>query len=111
MNYSLPNTAANQGLVQAVNRRINSDAVMLSAKAFALRFGGIGIAGLLIGAGVGAALYGYAYVTDSRTSGEKMAAALADALTHVSMGHVELAVPDTAKLPVVVPANTSLPLD
>jgi hypothetical protein len=108
--YALAPTVANQGLASAVNRRIHSDAVMLSAKAFALRVGGLGLGLLLFGAGVGAAFYGYSYAVDSRTSAQQMAAALADALKHVSMGHVTLDVPNQ-KIGLAVPPDASVKLD
>jgi hypothetical protein len=79
------NTPPNRALAQAVNSRINADAVMLRAKSTLWRLTGVGTMLALIGVGVGAALFGYSYVHDPRSSAEKMATAFAEALEKTSL--------------------------
>jgi len=91
---SIPMNADNRALAAAVNGRIRSDGIMLAARAALWRLGGVGVLLLLAGVGTGAALYGYSYVHDSRTSFEQMASAFAAALDHANLGQVKLDIPD-----------------
>jgi hypothetical protein len=93
----VPATEDNVSLAHAVNNRIDADGrlirgqgVMLTAKAWLWRFAGLGAFVMLSGIGIGSAFYGYSYVSDSRTSAEKMAAAFAVALEHANLGTVKL---------------------
>ena len=79
------NTPPNRALAQAVNSRINADAVMLTAKSTLWRLTGVGTMLALLGVGVGAALFGYSYVHDPRSSVEKMATAFSEALEKTSL--------------------------
>jgi hypothetical protein len=93
----VPATEENVSLAHAVNNRIDADGrlirgqgMMLTAKAWLWRFAGLGAFVMLAGIGIGSAFYGYSYVSDSRTSAEKMAAAFAAALEHANLGTVKL---------------------
>jgi hypothetical protein len=95
------NTRSNRALAQAVNSRITADAVMLSAKSALWRLTGVGAMCALVGAGVGAAFFGYSYLHDPRTSAEKMATAFVDALEKSTLkmtGDVKLDPQATVKL-------------
>lgn len=81
----IPNTAANQMLASTVNGRLRAEARWQRAKAAAWYMRGFGVMALLIGAGTGLAFYGYAYVHDPRTSVEKMAAAISQALEKTTL--------------------------
>jgi hypothetical protein len=85
MSYGIPNTTPNQVLEAAVSRRIASDTLKSTAMAAMYRCLGIGGCFLLLGGGVGLALYGYSYITDTRTSMDKLASAIADALDKVQL--------------------------
>jgi len=82
-------TPGNVGLANAVNSRIHSDAVMLSARASLWRFGGIGALIMLAGMGVGAAFYGYSYVNENQSfekSADRIGSAIAAALEKTTLG-------------------------
>jgi hypothetical protein len=91
-------TNKNSGLASAVNYRIRADGSMIAAKSILWRLAGVGALCLMAGCGIGAALFGYSYVTDSRTSAEKMAAAFAAALDHANLGSVRLDPNATVKI-------------
>jgi hypothetical protein len=89
----IPNSPDNRVLAASVNARIAADARMVSARAAMCWLAGFGIMAALIGSGIGAACYGYAYVHDPRTSVQKMAEAFASALqgtTFTATGEVAL---------------------
>ena len=113
----VPNTPLNRALAAAMVRRLRSDAGVASASAMLLRLLGAGAFCLLLGAGVGAAFLGYSYITDSRTSLEKLTTAVADALSRVvlKVGDVNVkgSVPlDTSSASVRLDSRgASVPLD
>ncbi|WP_428485038.1 hypothetical protein [Rhodopila sp.] len=88
----------NAALAAAVNNRIRADGSMIAAKAVLWRLTGVGVLCLMAGCGLGAVLFGYAQVTDGRTSADKMAAAFAVALEHANLGSVRLNPDSTVKL-------------
>lgn len=97
MTVYAPITENNVGLASAVNNRIEADgrlirgqAVMLTAKAWLWRLGGLALLAVGIGAGVGLILFGLSYYNDPRTSADKMASAFAAALEHANLGTVKL---------------------
>jgi hypothetical protein len=96
--YNLPVSDLNRDLATSVNRRIKADSVMLAAKAACLRLAGLGLCGLMLGAGGAACLWGYSYVHDSRTSADQMAAAFSAALEHANLGTVRFAADATVRL-------------
>lgn len=108
-------TDKNSSLASAVNNRIRADGSMIAAKSVMWRLIGIGALCLMAGCGIGAALFGYAYVTDSRTSAEKMATAFAAALDHANLGTVRFNPESVVKLDpnatVKVDPNASLKVD
>lgn len=73
---ALPNPA-NSALARTVEKRVRADASFISARATMWKLLGVGGLLGLTGAGIGAALFGYSYVADARSSAEKIAAALA----------------------------------
>ena len=81
----VPNTPENRVLASAVNARIKSDARLLSARAALYRLTGIGILCALTGAGIGAAFYGYSYVSDPTFPTVKVANTVAEALSKVTL--------------------------
>ena len=91
-------TAPNAGLASAVNNRIRADGLMIAAKSVLWRLAGIGALCLMTGCGIGAALFGYSYVTNSRTSADKMANAFAVALDHANLGTVRINPDSVVKL-------------
>jgi len=91
-------TLKNTSLASAVNNRIKADGSMIAAKAALWRLVGLGAFCLLTGLGVGAVFLGYAQVTDSRTSAERMATAFASALEHANLGTVRLSPESTVNI-------------
>ncbi|WP_428491213.1 hypothetical protein [Rhodopila sp.] len=108
-------TNSNSGLAAAVNNRIRADGSMIAAKSAMWRLVGVGALCLMAGCGIGAALFGYAYVADSRSSAEKMATAFAAALDHANLGTVRLNPESVVKLDpnatVKVDPNAALKVD
>ncbi|MGO4574225.1 hypothetical protein [Microvirga sp. 2TAF3] len=92
-------TTNHSALAAAVNSRINADARILNAKAAMWRLFGLGVLGALLGAGVGAAFYGYSYIHDVTNTAERMAGAIGKALERTSIsGEVKLAQDQSVKL-------------
>ena len=81
----LPANAENCVLASAVNARIKSDARLLNARAALYRLAGIGVMCAFIGAGIGAAFYGYSYTNDPTYPTEKVAKTVAAALSQVTL--------------------------
>lgn len=81
----LPANAENRVLASAVNARIKSDARLLNARAALYRLAGIGIMCTFIGAGLGAAFYGYSYTNDPTFPTEKVANTVAVALSRITL--------------------------
>lgn len=90
-------TKANKALVGAVNSRVTADARLISAKAWAIRCGALGLLGLMIGAGVGLAFLGYARSRDASGAAERLADALTKAIERSKL-HAELDPDSTVKL-------------
>ena len=99
---SIPMSENNRSLAEAVNKRINADRVMLSARASLWRLGGIGLLFLSIGAAVGLVLFGYSYINDDQALADRMATSFAKALEQTKMpaltGTVEMT-PGTVTMP------------
>lgn len=85
MNYSVPNNPMNRSLVSTVTSRINADARMIAATATFWRLLGIGSLLFLVGMGIGAAFYGYSFVTDERAAQGTLTTALVNALNKVTL--------------------------
>jgi hypothetical protein len=98
MNFGVPGTLHNQALSAAVSGRIRSEARIVTAEAAMRWLVGIGALCLLLGAGVGAALFGYSYITDGRTSLEKLTTAVADGLDRVVLKVGDVAVKGSVPL-------------
>jgi hypothetical protein len=98
-------TPDNRALAAAVNARIRSESRIINAKAALWRLSGAGILCALIGAGIGAAFYGYSYIgTDRAPRTDQVAQALAEALEKTT-----LKVEPTAKPEPIRPAATPVP--
>ena len=91
-------TRANKALAGAVNRRVAADAALVSAKAWLIRCGAVGLMALLIGAGVGLAFLGVARSRDASGAADRLAATLTRAL-------------ETAKLHAALDPGASVKLD
>jgi hypothetical protein len=78
-------TPENRALSSAVNARLRSDARILNAKAAFWRMVGGGVLCALIGAGIGAAFYGYSYARDPAPTAQRTAQAFAEALDRVTL--------------------------
>ena len=87
----------NTALASAVNRRVFADAAMISAKAWSIRCGAIGLMALLIGAGVGLAFLGIAKSRDSSGAADRLAATLTRALEQSKL-HAEIDPNSTVRL-------------
>jgi len=105
MNYSIPDTPDNAGFSATVQRRIRADGSRTAAIAAMYRWFGRGLFVVALGAGAGAAFFGYSYITDSTTSMEKVSNAVADALSKVT-----LKVADVGGT-VQIDPNSKVPLD
>ena len=81
----IPATAENRVLASAVNARIKSDARLHNAQAALYRLAGLGLAVALTGAGIGAALYGYAQTRGPAADAEVVAQAVAAALSGLTL--------------------------
>lgn len=85
MTYGIPNTPMNQTLASTVASRITADARRVSATAAFWRLLGLGGLLFLAGLGLGAAFFGYSYVTDTQVTMNKLSASIADALSKVTL--------------------------
>ena len=90
MSYGVPATESNRALASVIGRRIKSDASMIAATATFWRLLGIGGLCLLVGIGLAAAFFGYSYITDSRSSMEKLSEAMANGLNKVVLKVADL---------------------
>jgi len=90
-------TKANKALAGAVNARVAADAAMISAKAWLIRCGAVGLMALLIGAGVGLAFLGVARSRDASGAADRLAATLTRALEQARL-HADLDPNSTVKL-------------
>ncbi len=73
-------TKANRQLAGSVNARVAADASMISAQAWLIRCGALGMLALLVGAGVGLAFLGVARSRDASGAADRLAATLTGAL-------------------------------
>ena len=105
MSYAIPNNSTNAGFAASVARRLNADGSRTAAIASMYRWCGVGVGLVAAGIAVGAAAYGISYITDSRTSLEKMSEAMADALNKVTLKV------DQVTGVVTLDPNTKVPLD
>lgn len=107
-------TPDNRALAAAVNARIRSENRIVNAKAALWRLSGVGILCALIGAGIGAGLYGYSYLgTDRSPRTDQVAQALAQALEKTTLKVEPAAKPEptTSATPVPKPTETQLGTD
>jgi hypothetical protein len=108
-------TPDNRALAAAVNARIRSESRIINAKAALWRLSGVGILCALIGAGIGAAFYGYSYVgTDRAPRTEQVAQALTQALEKTTLKVEPPVKPEPAEpvtAPIPKPSETQLGTD
>ena len=98
-NFGIPNTAPNVAMAATVQRRLQADTAALRAKNAFWRLSGFGVLAVLVGGGLGLALYGYSYVTDQRAAGGEIGHAIAEALRGAKLeGTVKLADGSSVKL-------------
>ena len=76
---------ANKALAGVVNARVQADASLIAAKAWAIRLGAIGLMALLIGAGVGLAYLGVAKSRDASGAAERLADTLTKAIERAKL--------------------------
>jgi hypothetical protein len=81
----VPATPANRALATAVSRRMRAEAREVNAKAALVRALGIGGACALAGIGVGAAFFGYSFITDASSSADRITAAMVEALEKTTL--------------------------
>ena len=101
MSYGVPATENNRALASVIGRRIKSDASRIAATATFWRLLGVGGLCLFAGIGLAAAFFGYSYITDSRSTMEKLTEAMANGLNRVVLktdGKVTLAEGGTVRL-------------
>jgi hypothetical protein len=80
----LPNTEENRVLASTVNARIRSESRKQNAQAAMYRSAGMGILLALAGVGVGAAFYGYSWISDPTSQTDKIARTVAAAMSTVT---------------------------
>lgn len=110
----IPNTKENRVLANAVNARLRSDARILNAKAAFYRLLGIGTLCGLLGAGIGAALYGWQLSRQPAAETERIAQAVAAALSGLTLkteGTVKLDPASMAALSSAKPAEAPRPTE
>ncbi len=78
-------TPENIVLAQHVNGRLRAEARIVAARAFLFRAAGAGIFAALAGIGVGAAAYGWAYLSQYESAAERIAQAMQAALADVTI--------------------------
>ena len=88
---------ANKALAGVVNARVQADASLIAAKAWAIRLAAVGLMGLLIGAGVGLAFLGVAKSRDASGAADRLADTLTKAIERAKL-HAELDPQSTVKL-------------
>ena len=104
MSYGVPATESNRALAGVIQRRIKSDASMIAATATFWRLLGVGGLLLLGGLGIAAIIFAYSYITDSRSTMEKLTDAMVNGLNKVTFkvadvkGNVTLADGATVQL-------------
>lgn len=81
----LPNSAENRVLASAVNARIKSDARLLNARAAGYRLAGAGGFCALLGIAIGAVLWGYAQTRGPAADADRVASAIAQALSGLTL--------------------------
>ena len=85
MSYLAPGSPENIALAQHVNGRLRAESRIIAARAFLFRAIGAGAFAALAGVGIGAASYGYSYVSEYSSAAERIATALQTALADVTL--------------------------
>ncbi|GJD57279.1 hypothetical protein [Methylobacterium dankookense] len=85
MTIHMPGIPENVVLAQSVNGRLRADASLIAARAFLMRAAGAGLFAALLGAGIGAAAFGWAYLNQYETAAERIAQAMQSALSEVTL--------------------------
>lgn len=85
MNFVTSGTPENIALAQQVNSRLRADATYVAARAFLFRAIGAGLFLCFVGAGIGAASYGWATLNQYDSAAEKLAKAMQTALSDVTL--------------------------
>jgi hypothetical protein len=85
MTIHTPGIPENVVLAQSVNGRLRADASLIAARAFLMRAAGAGLFAALLGAGIGAAAFGWAYLNQYETAAERIAQAMQSALSGVTL--------------------------
>ena len=78
-------TPENVVLAQSVNGRLRAEARMIAARAFLLRAAGAGLFAALLGIGIGAGAFGWAYLQQYESAAERIAQAMQAALANVTL--------------------------
>jgi hypothetical protein len=85
MSYLAPGSPENVALAQHVNGRLRAESRIIAARAFLFRAIGAGAFAALTGIGVGAAAYGYAFMSQYESAAERIASAMQTALSDVTL--------------------------
>ncbi|WP_441232763.1 hypothetical protein [Bradyrhizobium sp. 1200_D9_N1_1] len=75
----------NANLANSLDERISAELKYIDGQSFFRKSIGVGLAGLGAGLAVAAAFVGYSYVADSRTTADKIAAAISKSLSQVEL--------------------------
>ncbi|MET4374802.1 hypothetical protein ABIA99_007534 [Bradyrhizobium sp. LB12.1] len=75
----------NANLANSLDGRISAELKYIAGQSFFRKSIGVGLAGLCGGLAVAAAFVGYSYVADSRTTADKIAAAISKSLSQVEL--------------------------
>ncbi len=78
-------TPENVVLAQSVNGRLRAEARMIAARAFLLRAAGAGLFAALLGIGIGAGAFGWAYLQQYESAAERIAQVMQAALANVTL--------------------------
>jgi hypothetical protein len=75
----------NANLANSLDERISAELKFIDGQSFFRKSIGLGLAGLGVGVAIAAVLVGYSYVADSRTTSDKIAAAISKSLSQVEL--------------------------
>lgn len=75
----------NANLANSLDERVSAELKFIDGQSFFRKSIGVGLAGLGAGSAVAAAFVGYSYITDARTTADKIAAAISKSMSQVEL--------------------------